>query len=490
MEAARALLLDLSCESGSARTLRDILESCANRPIQVRHEIIAPSTGAVFAGEAHGIALHFGPNIVFILVSSDRLKQASAVIDSIKAELCEVPILAIVEGGKPEEMAELLRLGVADFVTPPLKAIDILPRLWRLLGETRRSETLADTLRERLGMQHLKHMVGQCPSFLTEIEKVPTIARCDASVLISGETGAGKELVARAIHYLSRRAHKPFFPFSCGAVPVELVENELFGHIRGAFTSADSSRPGLIRECEGGTLFLDEIDCLPLAAQAKLSRFLQEKEYRQLGSAKIQYADVRVIAATNVDLEQAVGRGEFRQDLYYRLNVIPLVLPPLRERRGDIPLLARHFLAKYSAEARKEVGNFSLEALERLLNYEWPGNVRELMHVIERAVVFSQGPVIQGFDIALPSSEPTPHRQSFRAAKSRFVSRFERNYIQELLQTHGGSISKAARAAQKNRRAFWELIRKHKIDAQQFKPNGQRQQLSIPPTAERWHSVS
>lgn len=490
MQEAKILLLDLNPESGLAKTLRDILEACPNRPIQVRHEIISPPTGVLSAGELQESTVQFRPSIVFILVSSDRLRQAGTVVEASHGELQHVPIIAVIEGSKPEEMADLLRLGVADFVTPPLKAIDILPRLWRLLGETRRSETLADTLRERLGMQHLKRMVGQCPSFLAEIEKVPTIARCDASVLISGETGTGKELVARAIHYLSRRANKPFFPFSCGAVPVELVENELFGHIRGAFTSADSSRPGLIRECEGGTLFLDEIDCLPLAAQAKLSRFLQEKEYRQLGSAKIQYADVRVIAATNVDLEKAVRRGEFRQDLYYRLNVIPLVLPPLRERRGDIPLLARYFLVKYGAEVGKEVRDFSSEALEKLLNYEWPGNVRELMHMMERAVVFSQGPVIRSSDLALPSSEPTPHRQSFRAVKSKVIAQFERNYIRELLQTHGGSISEAARAAQKNRRAFWELIRKHNIDAQQFRPTGQRQRLSIPPTAERWHTAS
>src|SRR5262249_30700623 len=189
----------------------------------------------------------------------------------------------------------------------------------------------------------LEKMIGESRVFRGEIEKIPRLSRCDASVLITGETGTGNELCASAIHYLSRRAEYPFVPVNCGAIPVELMENELFGHDRGAYTGADRSQTGVIGEANGGTLFLDEIDCLPATAQVKLLRFLQKKEYRPLGSLKTSQADIRVVAASNTDLHEAIKSGRLRQDLYYRLNVLSLHLPPLRERREDIPVLSRHF---------------------------------------------------------------------------------------------------------------------------------------------------
>ena len=480
MEAAKVLCLDLNSESGSARALRDILESCPNRPIHVGHELISPATDAFSVGEIHQRISRFQPSMLFVLLSSDSAKQATALVEDLNKAWCKVPIIAIVEGNRPEEIEELLRVGVADFIIPPLKAMDVLPRLWRLLGQESRRDPLKVTLREKLGLRQVRDLVGHSPSFVAEMEKIPAIAKCDASVLISGETGTGKELFARAIHYLSPRASRPFIPFSCGAVPVELVENELFGHTQGAFTSANGSRSGLIREGEGGTLFLDEIDCLPLAAQAKLSRFLEAREYRQLGSTKIQRADVRVISATNIDLEQAVKEGRFRQDLYYRLNVIPVKLPSLRQRRDDIPALASYFLVKYSAEVHKQIRELSPEALERLLTHDWAGNVRELKHVIERAVIFATGPVIQGAEIVLPRAESANQDQSFRAMKSMVIAQFEKDYLRELLQVHGGNVSKAARAAKKNRRAFWELIRKHRVDLRGFgeKTDREKQVLS------------
>jgi DNA-binding NtrC family response regulator len=382
-------------------------------------------------------------------------------IQSIKGK----PVIVIFEGFKPEEIIELLKLGVADFIIPPLKAIDVLPRVWRLSEHTHRQETLVYRLKERIGLGQL---VGQSPAFLLEIKKIPLLAKCEASVLISGETGTGKELCARAIHYLSPRANKPFVPASCGAIPLELVENELFGHVQGAFTSASSSRPGLIHEAQGGTLFLDEIDCLPLLAQVKFLRFLQEKEYRQLGASKVHHADVRIIAATNIDLEKAMKEGRFRHDLYYRLNIIPLSLPPLRDRKGDIPLLAQHFLADYALEFNKHVEGLASEALQKLVAYDWPGNVRELENVIERAVVFSSQILLQSSDIILPYSEPLV-KESLRTAKSKVIAQFEKNYVQELLLAYRGNITKAAKAAQKNRRAFWELIRKYRINVQYSK---------------------
>ncbi len=339
-------------------------------------------------------------------------------------------------------------------------------RVLRLRQHPAEEEALPQPSEEKPGLPQL---LGESPPFLAEIRKIPLLAQCDVHVLISGETGTGKELCARAIHYLSPRAGRPFIAVNCGAIPVELVENELFGHERGAFTDASTAQGGLIHEAEGGTLFLDEIACLPLLAQVKLLRFLQDKEYRRLGSTKTQQGDVRVVAAMNIDLEEAVREGKLRQDLYYRLNIIPLVLPPLRERREDIPLLARYFLAKYAAQLNKDVTDCSPDVMQLLVLYEWPGNVRELEHTIERAVVLSEQAVIHKADIILPRVAAAAHQDSFQEAKAKVIAQFERTYIQGLLLAHQGNITKAARAAQKNRRAFWQLMRKHLLDAHSFK---------------------
>jgi DNA-binding NtrC family response regulator len=277
-------------------------------------------------------------------------------------------------------------------------------------------------------------------------------------------------LYARAIHYGSARAGRPFMPVNCGAIPAELVENELFGHIRGAFTSASSLQVGLIEEANGGTLFLDEIDCLPVHAQVKLLRFLQEKEYRPLGSSRMRRADVRVVAASNLNLEEAVDTGKVRQDLFYRLNIISLTLPPLRDRREDIPLLARHFLARYSREFDSQVSDFSDEAMDMLMVYSWPGNVRELEHAVERAIVMCNKPLIQASDIVLSNQAVAGKRESLREAKAKEIERFEKNYIQGVLSACRGNITRAAQISQKNRRAFWQLIQKYRIDVSRFKP--------------------
>jgi DNA-binding NtrC family response regulator len=315
----------------------------------------------------------------------------------------------------------------------------------------------------------LKQLIGESPAFLQQSNRIPLIAGCEANVLILGETGTGKELYARAIHYRSRRAGRPFMPVNCGAIPVELVENELFGHARGAFTSASTQQTGLIEEANGGTLFLDEIDCLPFSAQVKLLRFLQEKEYRPLGSARMRRADVRIIAASNLNLEEAVGNGKVRQDLFYRLNIISLLLPPLRDRREDIPLLARHFLAKYARESERDVSDFSKEALQLLMVYGWPGNVRELEHAIERAIVLCEGSVIGAGDLLLSNTQLDERRESLQEAKAKEIARFEKNYILGVLAVCKGNITRAAEVAQKNRRAFWQLIQKHQIDVHRFK---------------------
>lgn len=318
--------------------------------------------------------------------------------------------------------------------------------------------TSIQLLKEKLG---LKQLIGESPNFVEQLQKIPKIAACDVSVLITGETGTGKELVARAIHYLSPRSSQPFVPVNCGAIPMELVENELFGHEQGAFTGAVSSRQGVVHEADGGTLFLDEVDCLPALAQVKLLRFLQEGEYRSLGSQKIQTANVRIIAATNLDLGNVLENKTVRHDLYFRLNVIEIKLPPLRERKADISSLSIHFLDKYASKFRKQITGISPDTMQALLMYNWPGNIRELENAIERAVVLSEGLVIEPDAILLPKLEP---HTSFRELKNCVVSQFERSFVANLLEVYKGNLSEASKAAGTSRRTLERLKQKHLIE--------------------------
>jgi DNA-binding NtrC family response regulator len=398
---------------------------------------------------------------VFLILPRNLLAQGQRIIQRLQ-KATAAALIVVLDAGEPDDISALLELGVADFIIPPLTALDILPRVRRLLEQTRERQTPLRALKAQFGLGQL---IGESEAFRAVVKKIPRIAQCDTSVMISGETGTGKELCARAIHYLSPRSRQAFIPVNCGAIPTELVENELFGHERGAFTTAVSAQPGLIAEADGGALFLDEIDCLPLLAQVKFLRFLQEKEYRPLGSTKTRRADVRVIAAANVDCDEIVRAGRLRQDLYYRLNVIPLRLPPLRERRGDIPLLASHFLARYAAEFNQPALSLSADAMELLQRYEWPGNVRELEHLIARAVALAEREVIEGADLGLLQGAMVAPPSSFREAKARF----ERAYVEDLLLANHGNITRAAQAARKNRRAFWELIRKYHINVNSFK---------------------
>jgi DNA-binding NtrC family response regulator len=403
---------------------------------------------------------------LFVVIPHALLKQSDA-LQSILTNISDNrPVMVVTDVDDSEQLLALLQMGVDDCITPPLRENDLTLRLCRLLRYKDQSLALTRKFKERLC---LENMIGESQEFRRVIDKLPLVAGCDASVLISGETGTGKEICARAVHYLSPRQHHPFVPLNCGAIPVELVENEMFGHARGAFTGASHQKNGLLHEAEGGTLFLDEIDSLPPTAQVKLLRVLQEKEYRPLGSTKARTANMRVIAATNIDVDEAIRTGRLRQDLYYRLNVIRLHLPPLRERRHDIPALASHFLEKYELEFGKFGLSFSAGALQMLQDYDWPGNVRQLENMIERAVVFAERNVIEGKDLDLPASDRPAAPGSFQVAKSACIAKFERSYIENLLHLHHGNITRAAKAAEKNRRAFWEMIRKYHIDVQQFK---------------------
>jgi two-component system, NtrC family, response regulator GlrR len=370
------------------------------------------------------------------------------------------PVLVTTTHPDAFDVFPVLEMGASDFLLPPLRRSELLPRLMRQARVTSRGDALVQKLKEDIG---LKQIVGESPVFLDKVRCVPRFARCDATVLISGESGTGKEIFARAIHYLSPRADRPFVPVNCGALPENLVESEIFGHKRGAFTGAASDQAGLIREAEGGTLFLDEIDCLTPQAQVKLLRFLQDGEYRSVGSQQILHANIRVFAAANADFSHMVHEGKFREDLFYRLSVLVLSLPALRERRGDILLLTHDFLEKQAALAEARPKNLSLAALNRLLSHSWPGNVRELQNVLTRAIVLSDSDSIEPSDLDLPEEGPVAEEQSFRAMKSRAVQRFEHDFLATALHAHEGNISRAAFAVKKNRRAFWELLRKHDL---------------------------
>lgn len=326
-------------------------------------------------------------------------------------------------------------------------------------------------------------LIGTSRSFLQVTGMIPMLSKSKSTVLISGETGTGKELFARALHYSGERRGKPFVAVNCAALPDHLIENELFGHSKGAFTGALMEKPGLFHEADGGTLFLDEINSLSMTVQSKLLRVLQDQEFRPLGSTKSQKVDVKILAATNTDLRYMVEARQFREDLFYRLNILSAVLPPLRDRKEDIPLLANHFLKVYAKEFGRGAMTLGHSAKAKLAGYAWPGNVRELEGVVHRAVAMAPGEQLDAQDLDLPeteSPEPTgptmrllsrgvmPSGGGFQEMKEKMIEEFEMAFLSELLSAHHGNISRAAKAAKKERRAFQRLLQKHGLDRRIF----------------------
>lgn len=464
---AKVLLLNLDFRSPNERSLNEALKSLNNDSIQLRKESFDRDALTEEPDRLYKVVQSFAPHLILLLISTDILRKPNQLRSLMGKKPLRVPIIGAIDPEHQDDLTDLLRAGIVDFIVPPFRSIEVFGRIWQVLRNSYDAEVSTQHFSETLGRVQ---MIGAAPAFLEAIKRIRLLAACDVGVMISGETGTGKELAARAIHYLSSRAAGPFVPVNCGAIPLDLVENELFGHERGAFTGASGPKPGLIREADRGTMFLDEVDSLPLLAQVKLLRFLESKEYRALGSSKSLTADVRIIAASNANLNEALRTGKLRQDLYHRLNVVPLVLPPLGERPGDVLLLAQHFLRKYSAEFNKQSMSFSPETMRDLCLYHWPGNVRELEHVVERAVLLCDGRIIDSRHLLLGTAPETVFQGSFQELKAQVVSQFEQSYIQSLLSAYRGNITRAARAAKKECRTFRALIRKHKIDVQRFKP--------------------
>jgi DNA-binding NtrC family response regulator len=374
-------------------------------------------------------------------------------------------VRVILAAALPDGASLAARSGAADVVARPFTAAELAFRIARGAPPADR----ADKRRPRKS----DVLIGTGPWIKELYDRIAMVAVTDVTVSILGESGTGKELVARTIHNSSPRHDAPFVVVNCAAIPETLLEDELFGHVRGAFTDATRDRDGLLVAAHTGTLFLDEIGELPLPLQAKLLRVLQSQEFRRIGDDQDRRVDVRIITATNRDLEQLVAHGGFRQDLYYRMNVFPLHLPPLRERPEDIALLVQHFIHKYRGRLGKICDGISPPALARFSSHDFPGNVRELENKVHQAMVMAAGPIIEDADVALPAGRAGRGRvdlaRPFRELKQEAIDAFETQYLTELLREHHGNLAQAARAAGMDRKNLWALAVRHGLDRARFK---------------------
>lgn len=397
-----------------------------------------------------------------LVLSDVRLpgKDGLALFDEIRSRHPSLPVILLTAHGTIPDAVEATRRGVFTYLTKPYEAKELLERIAQALALS--APVLPASPADETWRAEIVSRSSRMADLLAEARLV---AQGDASVLLRGDSGTGKELMARAIHRASRRARKPFVAVNCGAIPEALLESELFGHMKGAFTDAHANHKGLFQAADGGTLLLDEIGDMPPALQVKLLRVLQEKAVRPLGSSQSIPVDVRIISATHRDLESAMAQGQFREDLYYRLNVVTLHLPTLAERREDIPLLANHFLAQLAAKYGKRSSGFAPEALKALTMASWPGNVRQLYNVVEQVCALSTTPLVSLALVQRALRTPSVEVLSFAEARQRF----EREYLVGLLKMTDGNVADAARLAQRNRTEFYRLLQKHALTPGLFK---------------------
>ncbi len=378
-----------------------------------------------------------------------------SVLRQLKPQRPHLPVIIMTAHASVESAIEGLRKGAFDYIVKPFKLAEISHAVDRAVSYgrlQRQNKTLATELKKNWTRNEI---VGKSAAIQTIFDLIERVAPAQSNILITGESGTGKEVVAKAIHNQSPRSKKPFVAINCTAIPEALLESELFGHAKGAFTGAHERKKGLFEEAEGGTLFLDEIGDLDLALQAKLLRVLQERKIKPVGDTQMKDIDVRIVAATHKDLKKAIQEGNFREDLFYRLAVIPIVVPPLRHRQEDIPLLTQHFLNKYAVLNNKLVTGFSFEAIQKLMIMPWSGNVRELENLVERLVVLTRHAVIQANEI--PSSDEKNHESFYgeNTQDSPTLEELEKRYIQSVLEKTGGKKEKAAHILGINRRTLY-----------------------------------
>ena len=406
----------------------------------------------------------------FDLVLMDvRMLKVSGLeaLEHIKAFNPSLPVILMTAYSSVEKAVEALKTGAYDYLTKPLdfdKLRLTLERALEHLDLKAENRLLRENLGKRFDRQRI---IGNSPAMVQLLDTVARVATSEATVLITGESGTGKELIAGAIHFNSERKDGPFVKINCAALTETLLESELFGHEKGAFTGADRRKEGRIRQAHGGSLFLDEVSEMPLTMQVKLLRVIQEREVTRVGGETVIPADVRFIAATNKNLEDLIRRGEFREDLYYRLNVVSLLLPPLRDRREDIPLLARHFLENLARKNRKSLDGFTPRAMDRLIRHDWPGNVRELMNAVERGVVLARGAFLEEADLPMigPQTAPVNDQSAPPGALAGDVplDQVERITILTTLKSTQGNKSEAARRLGITRKTLHKKLKKYGV---------------------------
>jgi len=437
------------------------------------HIVETVKSGREFMGSLNG-------NLAFDLVILDLvLPDVSGleILRHLKAHDPDVQVIIITAFGEIQSAVDAMKLGASDYITKPFELAEIELAAERIFEMAEMKKEIS-VLRYQVGKYLYEDMVGGSERMLEVFRTIEMISSSggNCTVLILGESGTGKELAARAVHNKSDRRNKPFVALNCTAIQEGLLESELFGHEKGAFTGALSAKEGLFEIADGGTVFLDEIGDMDLKLQAKLLRFLEDRSFRTIGGVKEITVDVRIIASTNRNLEKEIARGRFREDLYYRLKVIPLTIPPLRDRKEDIPMLVNYFVNKFCVDMGKKPLSVDSRVMGALGAYRWPGNVRELKNLIERLVILTNGETIEMEHLPkdilaeVPCGEGEAHQWSepFSAAKARVVRHFEKDYLSALLSKNGGNVSKSAREAEMDRGSFLRLMRKYGIKSEDF----------------------
>lgn len=407
----------------------------------------------------------FAPDNYDLVITDIKMPVINGldVLQKVKQQDPAVPVIMITAHATVDLSIQALRKGAYDMLTKPFEPEELLSRIRNALRQTELIKENRELKEELAAWQG--SIVGNSPHLLNILETARKVAIRDIPVLISGESGTGKELVARAIRHYSKRREGKFVAINCGAIPETLLESELFGHRKGAFTGADRDHKGLIETADGGTLFLDEVGTLPLNVQKTLLRFLQEQEFYRVGDTTPLKVDVRVLSATNLDLQAAVQSGSFREDLYYRLNVVHLRLPPLRERHSDIPLLVAHFIKEQNKRFGTQVKGFSRAAMEAMVGYDWPGNIRQLSNVVQAAMAIDCSDYI-GLDVVaqlieLPEKSTAPDRDGGEGDYASALTRFEIEYLNRLLQASGGNIEEVAHQSGMNVATVYRKIKKY-----------------------------
>ena len=413
------------------------------------------------AKQALGLLKSFQAQLV---ISDLRMEgmDGMALFDKIRQQYPSIPVIIMTAHGTIPDAINATKQGVFSFLTKPFESQELLETVKQAIRLQPHSPQNIVDPKEQLWRDKI---ISRSAIMETLLQQTFQVAKSDFSLLIHSQSGTGKELLAQAIHQASDRRAKPFTAINCAAIPEQLLESELFGHKKGAFTGADQHHVGLFEASDGGTLFLDEIGDMPMNFQVKLLRALQEKEIRPVGSTSSIKVDVRIIAATHKNLQQAITEQQFREDLYYRLNVVELILPPLSERKEDIPLLAQHFLSQTSGRTTKQVNGFTQAAMELLICAPWPGNIRQLQNVVEQSVALSTESLISESLVRNALREAPALLPSFQEARDQF----ERDYLATILKTTAGNVSQAAKIAQRNRTEFYKLLNKHHLNAEAFR---------------------